>query len=163
VNVSPPVRTTSSPERPLKAPTEIIDDSNQLQGAFTVSQHEGPSEIMSQYTLHHHPPQKGQNPITPYLESMPSIIQGTEITSFERSSTPGTQLERSAVSISEDDLSYELPPHGNVSVQEDTGSHQPTPLEIAGDPHGIANILSPAVSTGTGEQSRRKGLLKGKA
>jgi hypothetical protein len=92
---------------------------------------------------------------------MPSIIQGTEVTTFERSSTPGTQLESSAVSISEHDLPYELPPFSNTSIQ-DTGSHQPTPPEIASDPHGIANILSSAVFAGTSEQSSRKGLLKGK-
>jgi hypothetical protein len=89
---------------------------------------------------------------------MPSIIQGTEVTSSKRSSTPGTQLESSAVLMH--DLSYE--PHGNVSIQEDTSSHQPTPPEIARDLHGIANIVSSAVFTGINEQSRRKGLLKGK-
>jgi hypothetical protein len=151
VNVSPRVRTTSSPERPLNIPTEIID-SNQLQGATTVSQHEDPLETTTQYTLHH-------QPIIPYLELMP---KGTEFTSFEDSSTPGTQLESSAVSISEHDLSYELPPHGNVSIQEDTRSHQPTPLENTGEPHGIANIFSSAAPAATSEQSSRKGLLKGK-
>ncbi|KAF8817645.1 hypothetical protein BYT27DRAFT_7125939 [Phlegmacium glaucopus] len=86
---------------------------------------------------------------------MPSVIQGTEVTTFERSSTPGTQLESSAVSISEHDPPHELPPHGSVSIQEDTA-----PLEITGEPHGIANILSSAAPTGTSEQSSRKGLLK---
>jgi hypothetical protein len=129
VNASPlknRVRTTSTSERPLKVPTEIV---NQLQGTATVSQ------------------------------PMPNI-QGTEATTSERSLTPGTQLESSAVSISEHDLPYELP-HGNVSIQEDTGSHQPTPPEITEEPHGIANILSSAVFTGTSKQSNRKGLLKG--
>ncbi|KAF8810544.1 hypothetical protein BYT27DRAFT_7240700 [Phlegmacium glaucopus] len=160
VNLSPPknrVRTTSSFERLLKVPTAIIDDNNQLRGATTVSQHEGPSESTTQYTPHHQPP---QNSIIPYLESMSSVIQGTEVTTFERSSTPGTPLEGSAVSTSEHDLPYELPPHGNVSIQEYTGSHQPTPPEITGEPHGIADILSSAVFTGTSEQSSRKGLLK---
>jgi hypothetical protein len=152
VNVSSRERTTSSPERPLNIPTEIIDDSNEPQGATTVSQHE---ETTTQYTLHH-------QLIIPYLELMPSIIQGTEVTSFEDSSAPGTQLESSAVSISEHDLSYELPPHGNVSIQEDTCSHQPTPLEITGEPLGIANIFSSATPAATSEQSSRKGLLKGK-
>jgi hypothetical protein len=159
VNVSPRVRTTSSPERPerpLNVPTEIIDDTNQLQGATTGSQHwhEGTSETTTQYTLHpgHQPFQKGQNP----------IIRGPEVTSFEFSSTPGKQLESSTVSISEHDLSYELPPHGNVSIQKDTRSHQPTPPEITGDPPDIANILSSAVLTGTSEQSSQKHLLKGK-
>jgi hypothetical protein len=166
VNVLPPkirVRTTSSSERSersLKVPTEIIDDNNQLQGATTVSKHEGPSETTTQYSLHHQPP---QNPIISYLEPMPSVIQGTEVTTFERGSTPGTQLESSAVSISEHDLLYELPPpHGNVSIQENTASHQPTPPEITGEPHGNANILSPALFTDTNERSIRKGLLKGK-
>jgi hypothetical protein len=48
-----------------------------------------------------------------------------------------------------------------VSIQEDTGSHQPTPPEITEEPHGIANILSSAVFTGTSKQSSQKGLLKG--
>jgi hypothetical protein len=85
------------------------------------------------------------------------IIQGTEETTSKRSSTPGTQLESSAVSISEQDLPHELrlvPPHGNVSIQEDTA-----PLEITGEPHGILSSAAPA---GTREQSSRKGLLKGK-
>jgi hypothetical protein len=130
VNASPlknRVRTTSTSERPLKVPTEIV---NQLQGTATVSQ------------------------------PMPNI-QGTEATTSERSLTPGTQPESSDVSISEHDLPYELPPHDNVSIQEDTGSHQPTPPETTEEPHGIANIHSSAVFTGTSEQLSRKGLLKG--
>jgi hypothetical protein len=154
VNVSPPkdrVRTTSNSERPLKVPTEIVNDNNQLQGTAPVSQHEGLSGATTQHTSHHHPP---QNPIIPYLESMP-IIQGTEETTSERSSTPGTQLESSAVSISEHDLPHELlPPYGSVSIQEVTA-----PLEITGEPHGILSSAAPA---GTREQSSRKGLLKGK-
>ncbi|KAF8813036.1 hypothetical protein BYT27DRAFT_6395537 [Phlegmacium glaucopus] len=108
VNVSSPknrVRTTSSSERPLEVPMATIDDNNQLQGATTVSRHEGPSESATQYTPHHQSP---QNPIIPYLESMPSVIQRTEVTTFEQSSTPGTQLESSAVLISEHDLPHEL-------------------------------------------------------
>jgi hypothetical protein len=83
------------------------------------------------------------------------VIQGTKETTSERSSTPGTQLESSAVSISEHDLPYELlPPHGSVSIQEVTA-----PLEITGEPHGILSSAAPA---GTREQSSQKGLLKGK-
>jgi hypothetical protein len=91
---------------------------------------------------------------------MPNI-KATEETTSEHSSMPGTQLESSAVSISEHDLQYELPPYGNLSIQEDTGSHQPMPPEITEAPHGIANILSSAVFTGTSKQSSQKGLLKG--
>jgi hypothetical protein len=91
---------------------------------------------------------------------MPNI-QGTEETTSERSSTPGKQLESSAVSITEHDLPYELPPHGNVTIQEDTGSHRPTPPEITEEPHGVANILSSAVFTGISKQSSQKSLLKG--
>jgi hypothetical protein len=97
---------------------------------------------------------------TTVSQPMPNI-QGTEATTSERSLTPGMQLESSAVSMSEHDLPCELPPHGNVSIQEDTGSHQPTPPESTEEPHGIANILSSAVFTGTSKQSSRKGLLKG--
>jgi hypothetical protein len=156
VNVSPPrdrVRTTSNSERPLKVPTEIVNDNNQLQGTGPISQHEGPSDATTQHTSHHHP---HQNPIIPFLESMP-IIQGTEGTTSERSSTPRTQLESSAVSISEHDLPHELvPPHGSASIQEVTA-----PLEITGERHGILSSAAPA---GTREQlaSSRKGLLKGK-
>jgi hypothetical protein len=150
VNVSPPkdrVRTTSNSERPLKVPTEIVNDNNQLQGTAPVSQHEGPSEVTTQHTSHYHPT---QNPITPYLEPM----SNTEETTSERSSTPGTQLESSAVSISDHDLLHELvPPHGSVSAQEDTAS-----LEITGEPHGVLSSAAPA---GTREQSSQKGLLKG--
>jgi hypothetical protein len=146
VNVSPPkdrVRTTSNSEQPLKVPTEIVNDNNQFQGTATVSQHKGPS--------HHHP---HQNPIIPYLEPM-SNIQGTEETTSERSLTPGTQLESSAVSISEHDLPHELvPPRGSMSTQEDAA-----PLEITGEPHAILSSAAPA---GIREQSSRKGLLKGK-
>jgi hypothetical protein len=102
---------------------EIVDVNDQLQGATTVSQHEGLLETTTQYT--HQPP---QNPIIPYLASMPSVIQGTEVTTFERSSTSGMQLESSAVSISEHDLPHELPLHGNVLIQEDTA-----PPEITGE------------------------------
>jgi hypothetical protein len=161
VNDSPPknrVRTTSSSERseqPLKVTREIIDNNlnNQLQGATTVSQHEGPSETTTQYTLHHQPP---KNSINLYLESMPSVIQGTEVAKSERSSesTPGTQFKSSAVSISEHDLPHDLPPYGIVSIQEDTA-----PPEITGEPHGIANILSSAAPVRTSEQSS---ILKGK-
>jgi hypothetical protein len=144
------VRTTSNSERPLKVPTEIVNDNNQLQGTAPVTQHEGPSDVTTQHTSHYHPT---QNPIIPYLEPMPNI-QGTEETTSERSSTPGTQLESSAVSITEHDLLHELvPPHGSVSTQEDTAS-----LEITGEPHGILSSAAPA---GTREQSSRKGLLKG--
>jgi hypothetical protein len=55
------------------------------------------------------------------------------------------------------------PFHSNVWIPEDTASHQPTPPEITGEPHGIVNIPSSAVLTGTSEYSRRKDLLKGKA
>jgi hypothetical protein len=154
VNVSSPedrVRTTSNSERPLKVPTEIVNDNNQLQGTAPVSQHEGPSGATTQHTSHHVPT---QNPIIPCLESMP-IIQGTEETTSERSLMSGTQLESPAVLISEHDLPHDLlPPHGSVSIQEDAA-----PLEITGEPHGI---LISAAPTGTGEQSSRKGLLKGK-
>jgi hypothetical protein len=154
VNVSaklPPknrLRTTTNSERPLTVSTESVDNNNQLQGATTISQHEGFSEAATQYTLHH---QLHENPVISYIES-----------TSERSSTLGTKLESSPVSISEHDLPYELPPHGNVSIQEDTGSHQPTPPEITRESHDIANILSSAVFTGTSEQSSRKGLLKSK-
>jgi hypothetical protein len=151
-NVSSPknrVRTTTSSEQPLKVPTEIVNDNNRLQGTATVSLHDGPSDATTQHTSHHQPP---QNPIITYLESIPSVIQATS----ERSLTPGTQFESSAVLISEHDLPHDLPhelvlPHGSVSIQEDTAS-----LEITGEPHGI---LSSAA--GTREQSSRKGLLEG--
>jgi hypothetical protein len=150
-NVSPPknrVRTASSSEKPLKVPTEIVNDN---QGTATVSQHDGPSDATTQHTSRHQPP---QNPIIPYLESIPSVIQGTEETTSERSLTPGTQLKSSAVLISEHDLPHELvPPHGSVSIQEATAS-----LETTGEPHGILSSAAPA---GTREQSSRKGLLKG--
>ncbi|KAF8962060.1 hypothetical protein BDZ97DRAFT_1826140 [Flammula alnicola] len=124
-----------------------------------VSQHEGRLESTIQYTPHQRPP---QNPIIPYLESMPSVVQGTEgtATTSEHSSTPGTPLKSSAVSISEVDLPYELPRHSNVSIPEDTASHQPPPPEITEEPQGIANTISAAAFTGTSEQSRQKGLLK---
>jgi hypothetical protein len=126
---------------------EIVNDNSQLQGTATVSQ---PSDA-TQHASHHHPP---QNPIIPYLQPMPNI-QGTEETTSECSSTPGTQLESSAVSISEHDLPHELvPPHGSVSTQEGTA-----PLGITGELHAILSSAAPA---GTREQSIRKGLLKGK-
>jgi hypothetical protein len=65
------------------------------------------------HTSSHH--QLPPNPVIPYLES-------------------------SAVSISEHDLPHELvPPHGSVSIQEDTAS-----LEITGEPHGILLSAAPA-------------------
>ncbi|KAF8962055.1 CHAT domain-containing protein [Flammula alnicola] len=97
-----------------------------------------------------------------FPKNMPSVVQGTEgtVMTSEHNSTPATPLESSAVSISEVDLPYELPRHSNVSISEDTASHQPTPPEITEEPQGIATTISSAVFTGTSEQSSPKGLLK---
>ena len=81
----------------------------------------------------------------------------------EYSSLHGTRLDGSAASIYGHDLPNELPPYGNVLIPKDTLSHQPTPSKFTGELHADANVIAPAVSTGTGEQSSRKCLLKGKS
>jgi hypothetical protein len=93
---------------------------------------------------------------------MPSIIQGTEVSTFEPSSTPGMQLESSAVSISEHNPPYEQPSPDGVSIQEDIDFPQPTPLEITGKLHRYANMLSLEAPASTSEQSSQQSLLKGK-
>jgi len=95
------------------------------------------------------------------LESPTAIIKEGTITTSEHS-LHGTRLDGSAASISEHDLPKELPANINVSTPKDTAS-QPTPSQITGELQGDANIISSAVSTGTGEQSSRKCLLKGKS
>ena len=95
------------------------------------------------------------------LEAPTTIVK--EGTMSEYSSLCGTRLDGSAASIYEHDLPNELPPHGNVLIPKDTASHQPTPSKFTGELHADANIIAPAVSTGTGEQSSRKCLLKGKS
>ncbi|KAF8801153.1 hypothetical protein BYT27DRAFT_7262184 [Phlegmacium glaucopus] len=107
---------TPSSEQPLKVPTSVLNEDNQLQGTITVSQH-GSSESTT------------QNPIVPYLESMRNMTKGTEgiATKPEYSSKPGTPLESSAVSISKHNLLYKQPPHSSLSISKDTPSHQPMP------------------------------------
>jgi hypothetical protein len=96
------------------------------------------------------------------LETPTAIVKEGTITTSEHSSLRGTRLDGSATSIYAHDLPNELPPYGNVSIPKDTASHQPTPSKITGEVQADANIISSAVSTGTGEQSSRKCLLKGK-
>jgi hypothetical protein len=87
-----------------------------------------------------------------------SINEGT-VTVFEHSSLG---LDGSAASISEHDLPNEPPPHINVSIPEDTASHQLVPSEIAGKLESDANILPSAVFASTTEQPGQKGSLRGK-
>jgi len=95
------------------------------------------------------------------LEAPTAIIKKGTITMSEHSSLHRTRLDGSATSISEHDLPNELPANINVSISKDTASHPPTPSKITGKLQ--ADIISSAVSTGTGEQSSRKCLLKGKS
>ncbi|KAF8815812.1 hypothetical protein BYT27DRAFT_7238250 [Phlegmacium glaucopus] len=120
--------TTPKPKR--------LSTSETLVNVSCPKKHEGPSESTIQYTPHQQPP---QNLITPYLESMPSVVQGTEgiAMTSERSSTPGTS---------------------NVSIPEETASQQPASPEITGELYDNANILSSTVFADI--QSSRKGLLK---
>jgi hypothetical protein len=96
------------------------------------------------------------------VEAPTAIIKEGAVTMPEHSSLRGTRLDGSAVSISEHDLPNELPPHIDVSIPEDTASHQPVPSEITGELQSDANVLPSAVFAGTSEQLGRKGLLKGK-
>lgn len=131
-------RTTSISELPLKVPTVIIDSKNQLQDATTGPKHEAPPESTTQSYLHQATP---QNLVVPSPGDIPSVVQGT------------------------DDIATTsaMPLHGNLLILEAHASSQPAPPDVTEELHGMENVLSSTVSTGTSVPSGEKGLLKGKA